>query len=92
MPFSAEGDVETPSTWECRQHGVEATLVNGYRGLDPDKPKQPKTHWEMLLERRSIPELEELLEQRLAELVADRKIHAATRTAQSRASRRAANA
>ena len=28
--------------------------------------KPPRTHWDMLLERRSIPELEELLEERLA--------------------------
>jgi hypothetical protein len=27
--------------------------------------KPARTHWDMLLERRSIPELEELLEERL---------------------------
>ncbi|MGB7425370.1 MAG: RNA polymerase-binding protein RbpA, partial [Ornithinimicrobium sp.] len=27
--------------------------------------KPQRTHWDMLLERRSIPELEELLEERL---------------------------
>ncbi|WP_300590632.1 RNA polymerase-binding protein RbpA, partial [Microbacterium sp.] len=26
----------------------------------------PRSHWDMLLERRTIPELEELLEERLA--------------------------
>ena len=31
-----------------------------------------RTHWDMLLERRSIPELEELLEERLALLRAKR--------------------
>ena len=27
--------------------------------------KKPRTHWDMLLERRTIPELEELLTERL---------------------------
>jgi len=31
-----------------------------------------RTHWDMLLERRSIPELEELLKERLALLRASR--------------------
>jgi hypothetical protein len=41
-----------------------ATLEGGAK---PDsKPSKPaRTHWDMLLERRSIPELEELLEERL---------------------------
>ncbi len=36
-------------------------------GPEPEaKPvKHVRTHWDMLLERRSIPELEELLEERL---------------------------
>ena len=34
--------------------------------------KAVRTHWDMLLERRSIPELEELLEERLALLRASR--------------------
>src|SRR6478735_8102261 len=51
LPFSVEADV--PPTWECRC-GLDAKLV-----------KHVRTHWDMLLERRSIPELEELLEERL---------------------------
>ena len=34
--------------------------------------KPARTHWDMLLERRSIPELEELLEERLTLLRASR--------------------
>jgi hypothetical protein len=32
---------------------------------EPKPVKHVRTHWDMLLERRSIPELEELLEERL---------------------------
>lgn len=68
LPFSVEADV--PSIWECRC-GKEATLVDG---PEPSrKPVKPaRTHWDMLLERRSVPELEELLEERLAWLRASR--------------------
>jgi hypothetical protein len=62
LPFSIEADV--PPTWECRC-GLDAKLQGG--GPEPEaKPvKHQRTHWDMLLERRSIPELEELLEERL---------------------------
>ncbi len=68
LPFSIEADV--PSTWECRC-GQEGKLVDG---PEPDiKPgKVARTHWDMLLERRSIAELEELLEERLEKLRASR--------------------
>lgn len=61
LPFSVEADV--PSLWECRC-GLEAQLIDG---PEPErKPTKPaRTHWDMLLERRSIPELEELLDERL---------------------------
>ncbi|MBM6405781.1 RNA polymerase-binding protein RbpA [Phycicoccus sp. CSK15P-2] len=63
LPFSVEAEV--PPVWECRC-GAEAKLQGG--GPEPEaKPTKPqRTHWDMLLERRSIPELEELLEERLA--------------------------
>ena len=62
IPFSVEAEI--PPTWECRC-GAEAKLQGG--GPEPEaKPvKHVRTHWDMLLERRSIPELEELLEERL---------------------------
>ena len=61
LPFSVEADL--PPLWECRCGG-EAKLENG---PEPErKPTKPvRTHWDMLLERRSIPELEDLLEERL---------------------------
>ncbi|HEV7907549.1 MAG TPA: RNA polymerase-binding protein RbpA, partial [Pseudonocardiaceae bacterium] len=58
---------EVPPTWECRLHGAESKIIDG---VEPEakKTKPPRTHWDMLLERRSIPELEELLDERLEEL------------------------
>ena len=68
LPFSVEADV--PTVWECRC-GLEARLVDGpepeYKNV-----KAVRTHWDMLLERRSIPELEALLKERLALLRASR--------------------
>lgn len=61
LPFSTEAEV--PVVWECRC-GNEALL------RDASKPeaksgKPPRTHWDMLLERRTVNELEELLAERL---------------------------
>ena len=68
ITMSVEADI--PGTWECRC-GKLGKLVDG---PEPEiKPaKHVRTHWDMLLERRSIPELEELLEERLALLRAKR--------------------
>jgi len=61
-------DAELPDTWESPKSGREGVL------LAPDGTpidivqadvKAARTHWDMLLERRSIAELEELLEERL---------------------------
>lgn len=67
VPFAAEHDagVEIPETWDCPRHGVTALAV----GAPEQKPaKAARTHWDMLLERRSIPALEALLDERLDEL------------------------
>lgn len=72
LTFSA--DAEPPATWECRACGAEARLqVNGesVEVVAADE-KAARTPWDMLLERRTIPELEELLEERLAFLRARR--------------------
>lgn len=62
MIFSVEADV--PAVWECRDCGAKSLRVNGE--LPEEKPTKPvRTHWDMLLERRSIEELEDLLEERL---------------------------
>ncbi len=65
LTFAA--DAEAPDTWECRYCGAEAVLRVGDTTVtvDHSDDKAARTHWDMLLERRTIPELEELLEERL---------------------------
>ncbi len=72
LPFAV--DAEVPEVWECKKCGAEARLRVGDKVVDVDHSgdKAPRTHWDMLLERRSLPELEELLEERLALLRARR--------------------
>ena len=65
VPFAAEADV--PSTWECRVCGATALLRDGAQP-EEKSGKPARTHWDMLLERRSIAELEEVLAERLAVL------------------------
>ena len=57
-------DAEIPVTWECR-NGMEGTLIEGGDLAEPKKVKVPRTPWDMLRERRSIEQLEELLQERL---------------------------
>ena len=65
MPFSVEADV--PPTWECKVCGAVALLVDG---APPEEKagKPARTHWDMLLERRTVADLEEVLAERLAVL------------------------
>jgi rubredoxin len=65
VPFAAEADI--PSTWECRLCGATALLRDGAQP-EEKKGKPARTHWDMLLERRSTEELEEVLAERLAVL------------------------
>ena len=69
LPFSVEADV--PALWECRC-GLEALLRDADRPeVGPVKPV--RTHWDMLMERRTEAELEELLAERLALLRSGRR-------------------
>ena len=67
-------DAEAPEAWECRTCGAEALLRvgDGTATVDHSGDKTPRSHWDMLLERRTLPELEELLEERLAYIRARR--------------------
>jgi RNA polymerase-binding protein len=62
IPFAH--DAEIPGTWLCR-NGMEGALISGGDPVEPKKVKVPRTPWEMLRERRSIEDLEELLMERL---------------------------
>ena len=58
-------DAEPPATWECRC-GEFGDVVNEPDAVDDSKPVKPqRTHWDMLLERRSLEELAVLLEEQL---------------------------
>ncbi len=62
VPMFAQAEI--PQVWECAC-GAEAVLQDHDRP-EPDKPKKPqRTHWDMLLERRSVDELQILLDERL---------------------------
>ncbi|WP_210481619.1 RNA polymerase-binding protein RbpA [Naasia sp. SYSU D00948] len=68
-------DAEIPETWTSPKSGKEGVLLS-----DDGTPvqsaahesKAPRTHWDMLLERRTRAELEQLLEERLQYLRARR--------------------
>jgi RNA polymerase binding protein RbpA len=69
VPFSAEAEI--PSTWECRVCGQPALRVDG-APPEQKKIKPPRTHWDMLMERRTVEDLEQVLAERLAILRGDR--------------------
>jgi len=62
MPFSVEAD-EIPDTWPCAcgfkgiRQGVQIQVA--------PESKHVRTHWDMLLERRTIKDLEGILKERL---------------------------
>ncbi|GAA1384408.1 RNA polymerase-binding protein RbpA [Catellatospora chokoriensis] len=65
VPFAVEAEV--PATWECKFDGSVARLVDGTQP-EQKKVKPPRTHWDMLLERRSMTELDDILNERLADV------------------------
>lgn len=68
VTFAAEADV--PDSWTTKS-GKDALRVDGETPiLDSGKPQ--RSHWDMLLERRSIEELDETLEGQLNKLRARR--------------------
>ncbi len=68
MPFSVEAEI--PSVWDC--HCGSVALLRFGDAPDIKAQRHVRTHWDMLLERRTIPELEDLLEERLELLRAGR--------------------
>lgn|SRR5680860_20333 len=57
-------DADLPHQWEDPRTGKIGRLVDGVAPEGKDV-KPARTHWDMLLERRSIAELEEILTERL---------------------------
>ncbi|MDR1214904.1 MAG: RNA polymerase-binding protein RbpA [Propionibacteriaceae bacterium] len=65
LVFSCQA--ELPTTWDCARCGRVATRADG-TPPPPPPVDTALTHWDRLLQRRSLEELEQLLSQRLAEL------------------------
>ena len=65
VPFAAEAEV--PATWECSHCGSTAQRA-GAAPPEPKKGKPARTHMDMLRERRSTADLEEVLREQLAAL------------------------
>lgn len=68
-------DAEIPERWSNPKSSQEGVLLDDDGEIAAGKQKDvkpPRTHWDMLLERRSRAELEELLEERLQYLRARR--------------------
>ena len=60
-------EAELPFEWECPRCGEIAARSDGATG-EEKAVKPARTHWDMLRERRSISELEDLLAERLDEI------------------------
>jgi RNA polymerase-binding protein len=73
VTFSEEAEI--PETWTSPKSGKSGVLLES-DGTPVQstqaETKAPRTHWDMLLERRTRAELEELLEERLQYLRARR--------------------
>lgn len=68
-------DAEMPETWQCTSCSSFGTLLKDGKPitLSITEIKTPKSHWDMLLERRSKVELEVILKERLSYIKARRK-------------------
>lgn len=65
VTFAAEADL--PTQWDCPKCGQAAQRSDGTAHIT--KPEKPtRTHWDMMRERRSISELEEILADHLDDL------------------------
>ncbi len=62
ITMSVEADV--PAEWECPRCGAVALSTAGIQPEEKNE-KPARTHWDMLLERRSETELEDILKERL---------------------------
>ena len=62
VTFAMEADL--PTEWECPRCGANALRSDGTRPEEKET-KHQRTHWDMLRVRRSIKELEVLLDERL---------------------------
>jgi hypothetical protein len=60
-------DADLPTQWDCPRCGQTASRLDG-TPAPVVQTKPPLSHWDRLLQRRSLPELEQLLADRLQEI------------------------
>ncbi len=63
VPYFVDAD-EIPREWTCRCG--EVAISEEIAPPEPKAERHVRTHWDMLMERRTRADLEELLEERLA--------------------------
>jgi hypothetical protein len=68
-------EAELPNFWQCKSCQEQAQLLTDGKliKLDIEDLKTPRSHWEMLQERRSKEDLEEILKERISYIRARRK-------------------
>ncbi|MDO4911475.1 MAG: RNA polymerase-binding protein RbpA [Corynebacterium sp.] len=64
VPFAH--DAEIPVNWLCKNGQMGVRVEGNNEAVEEQKP--PRTHWDMLRERRSIEELDALLDERIEAL------------------------
>jgi hypothetical protein len=72
VPVTFAAEAEPPPTWECRSCGATAVLAGGELP-EPKKTRPVRTHMDMLRERRSTADLEEVLKEQIQLRAAKRK-------------------
>ena len=67
VPFSIEAE-DIPHTWGCRcgREGQATGTLEKMASTEIKEERYVRSHWDMLLERRTIADLEVLLSERLA--------------------------
>lgn len=63
-------EAELPTEWDCSKCGGVAVRSDGVTA-EPADTKPKRTHWDMLKERRTDEELEEIFAERLEKLRAE---------------------
>ncbi|MDR1798984.1 MAG: RNA polymerase-binding protein RbpA [Bifidobacteriaceae bacterium] len=71
LPFSVEAEV--PKMWPCRCGGLG--VLRDLSGFQAPEGRKKRSHWDMVLERRTVADLELLLEERLT-LLRERRLSA----------------
>lgn len=67
LELNFANDAELPQSWQCRKCAEQALLeVEGQViKLETSIEREGRSHWEMLLERRTREDLQEILQERL---------------------------